>query len=313
MEHDSLRQVRNSFYLGLYAQTLTDATDVINAPDSSPDQQLYANIYYHRALCFTNPQQVISKVANNAHTALQVVKQYATYLTQPEQHDVIVDQLTEWKANDMMGSDVTLTILLAHLYMSQKKYKEALQLVLNDAEQLEKLSLCVLLFLLIDRHDLASKQLKTMTDLDDDDVLTQLASSWVLLATPTTDAQQQAKVMEAEGILQGLQETFPTSQTVLTALAVCEMHKKSWTDAFKLLKEARRGAGEDGLMAEVLLDSMAAVQQMGRGGETAEVVTAIRADLDKRKSGAVDEEWKELQRRREADFEKQAANYHWTE
>lgn len=313
MEHDSLRQLRNSFYLGLYAQAMSDATDILNSPDSSADVQLYANIYYHRALCFTNPQQVIAKVSNNAHTALQVVKQYATYLTQPEQSEVIVDQLTEWKANEMTGGDVTLTIILAHLYMQQRKYKEALQLVLNDAEQLEKLSLCVLIFLLIDRPDLANKQLKTMTDLDDDDVLTQLASAWTLIATPATDSQQPARVMEAEGVLQGLQETFPTSQTVLSALAVCEMHKKGWTDAFKLLKEARRGAGEDGLMAEVLLDSMAAVQQMGRGGETAEVVTAIRADLDKRQGGAVDEEWKELQRKRQADFDKQAANYRWTQ
>ena len=312
MEHDSLRQLRNSFYLGLYQQAETDATDILSAPDSSSEQQLYANIYYHRALCFTNPAQVISKVSNNAHTSLQVLKQYATYITQPEQQEVIVDQLQEWKGNDMMGGDVTLTLILAHLYLAQKKYKEALQLVLGDAEQLEKLALCVLLFLTLDRHDLAQKQLKLMTDLDDDDVLTQLATAWTLIATPPSEAQQQARVMEAEGVLQGLQETFPTSQVVLTALAVCEMHKKGWTDAFKLLKEARRGAGEDTLQAEVLLDSMAAVQQMGRGGETGEVVAAIRADLDKRKGGAVDDEWKELQRKREAEFDKQAANYKWT-
>jgi coatomer protein complex subunit epsilon len=312
MEHDSLRQVRNSFYLGLWHQCLQDAQDVMSSPESSAELQLHANIFYHRALCFIDPAQVISRVSDNAHTGLQVVKLFAQFLSDVEQREVVTDTLQGWKADEMTGSDVTLTLVLASCYLMQRKYKEALQLLVNDAESVEKLSLTVLVFLLMDRHDLAGKQLKILSDLDDDDVLTQLATAWTLITHPSLDSSHQAKVLEAESILQGLQETFPSSQPVLTALSVCEMQKSSWTDAFKLLRQGREMAGEDGLMGEVLVDSIVSVQHMHRGAGGEEVMTAIRAELQ-RHQGQLVQDWGELQKRREADFDRQAANYKWKE
>ena len=314
MESDALRQVRNGFYLGLFTQCQSDAREVLSSPESSAEVQLYANIYLNRALCFTNPKAVLTSIPSNAHTGLQVLKQYATYFSDPSQQEIVVDALAEWKANDMTSSDPTLTVILASLYIHQRRYKEALQLVLNDAEQLEKLSLSVLVYLLIDRHDLASRQLKAMTDLDDDDILTQMATAWTLIAHPTIDTTQHPhKLLEAESILQGIQETFPTAQPILTGLSVCEMGKRGWTDAFKLLRGARDGSGEDGLLGDVLVNSIVSVQQMGRGSEKEEVMAAIKAEMAKRKGGGLEDEWNETQRKREAEFDKQAANYKWKE
>ena len=314
MESDALRQVRNGFYLGLYTQCMSDARELLSSSDVPADTRVYAEVFLQRAQCFLNPRAVLSSVPSNAHTALQVVKQYATYFAEPSQQDIVVEALQEWRSNDVTANDVTLTVVLASLFVHQRRYKEALQLVLNDAEQLEKLALSVLVYLLIDRHDLAVKQLKAMVDLDDDDVLTQLATAWTLIAHPSADVvHHSAKVLEAESILQGIQETFPTSQPTLTALSVCEMQKRSFTDAFKLLRQARDGAGEDGLQGAVLVDSIVSVQQMGRGVEKDEVMAAIKAEMAKRSGGGIEDEWREAQKRREAEFDKQAANYKWKE
>jgi hypothetical protein len=105
------------------------------------------------------------------------VKQLATYRTAADDNkEMIVTQLSEWLSSEMLKKDDTLQIIAAHIYFEEKNYKEALKLVKDAGENLEKYSIllsslsslsisCVLyrlaltvqIYLKIDRIDLAAK------------------------------------------------------------------------------------------------------------------------------------------------------------
>ena len=98
------------------------------------------------------------------------------------------------------------------------------------------MALCVAIYLAMNRLDLAERQLKMMQDVDDEDVLSGLAASWVYLAAGGE------RVQEAYLILQELVEKHGPTATISNCLAVCMIAKKSYADALQLLKEAREQA-----------------------------------------------------------------------
>merc|ERR1712107_79158 len=65
--------------------------------------------------------------------------------------------------------------------------KEALQCV-HQGSTMEHLSLCVQIYLMLDRLDLAQKTLQQLRKMDEDSMLTQLASVHVALATGSSMA-----------------------------------------------------------------------------------------------------------------------------
>lgn len=303
MEHDSLRTVRSCFYTGLYQQCIDECQEV------GSDQNVNAAVYAKRALAMIDPVKCIQSINQSAPTSHQAIKEFARYQLSKDEHERsnILDSLMDWKSNEMTGNDRTLTVICASLLIGESRFKDALPMIIGDAESLEKLSLCVIAYLSIDRPDLAQKSLKAMTDLDDDDVLTQLASAWCLLNNNSDYSSHQSKVLEAESILQGLSETFPTSPRLLAMLAVCELHKHNYTDAFRLLRQAK-DLGKEGAVIdeELLLNSIVSVQHTG-SAKSEELIAAIRSEL--KPDGA----WATVQSKRIEEFERQAANYKWTQ
>lgn len=164
---------------------------------------------------------------------------------------------------------------------------------------LSRLSMCVLIYLKIDRLDLASKALKAMQDLDDDDTLTQLATVWLSIAIGGE------KVSESIFLLQELLEKFGPSVPVLNALAVCDIHQRNYTNAFQYTKQARELSLKQGVKvsAETLLNSIVCLQHLRRGGE---VLQKIAAEL---RATYPNHEWIRKQEEMDNIFEKQAANF----
>ena len=94
----------------------------------------------------------------------------------------------------------------------------------------------VQIYLKLDRMDLASKTMKSMADIDDDDALTLLVQAWVYIA------QGGEKTTEALYQLQELVEKFGSSVNVLNLMAVCQIHQRNYAEAFGYLKQARSTA-----------------------------------------------------------------------
>ena len=245
-------------------------------------------------------------------------------------------------ASPELKSDVTLQLMAAQIYLSNGRLKEALSLVMNDAENLEKsdmrqkewsarhsrrvadpagacfsllihgglsstvfvgflrLSMCVLIYLRIDRPDLATKSLKAMQDLDDDDTLTQLATAWVGIASGGAD-----KTLEAAFLLQELLEKFGPSVVVLNSLAVCDIHQRNYTNAFQYTKQARELSIKTGarVTAETLLNSIVCLQHLKRGQD---IIEKIEAEL---KLNYPQHPWIAKQKQMSELFEKHASTF----
>lgn len=88
----------------------------------------------------------------------------------------------------------------------------------------------VQLYLKMFRLDLAQKQLKTMKAIDEDSVLTMLASAWVNMHTD-------GKYQDAVYVYEELIDKYSGSTTLLTGLAVCKMHLGLFDEAEAALME----------------------------------------------------------------------------
>jgi len=303
MDHDALRSVRNAFYLGFYAQAMKEAKSLM---DSNKDCAEWANLFYHRALAAQSPDEAAKAISASASTSLLAIKQWAIYksATDDQQRELVLDTLKEWLSSDLTAKNVMLELVTADLFLQDKNYKEALKLASNNnAENLEKLSLCVQIYIAIDRLELAGKCAKSMTDLDDDDPLTQLTSAWLSLAAAAKSGPE--KVTEAHFLFQELSEKFSPSVAVLNGLAVCEIHNKNYTSAFSFLKQARDLALQSGLKVspETLLNSIVCLQQLRKSGE---IITKVVAEL---KANYPHHPWFTKQAEADALFVRHAANY----
>jgi len=262
MEDDELKSVRNYFFLGL-----TDGlSQEISSIRSSGNKDLFlgAEIYRNRHLLTSEPESVFKNVPQNAPTALQAVKLLGTYKTAADDHkELVFETIKEWLSDESLSKDPTLQLLSSQVYFEDKNYKEALKLACQPPPKLEKLALQIAIYLKIDRTDLAIKTLKMMQDIDDDDTLTQLATSWVYIS------QGEEKVTEASFLLQELMEKFEASIPVLNTLSVCQMHKKEWTAAFQFLKQARDLAisNKQRVSGDTLVNSIVCLQHLGKSAD----------------------------------------------
>ena len=76
-------------------------------------------------------------------------------------------------------------LIIANIYALDENCEAALKVLhsIDASSLLESSALAIQLYLKMDRHDLARKELKRLTDTDEDAIVTQLAMAWVYMAT----------------------------------------------------------------------------------------------------------------------------------
>jgi coatomer protein complex subunit epsilon len=260
--------------------------------------QGWGEVYVARAQLALNPSSF--QPSANAPTAIQAAKQLSNYFSSDASgQEQVIETLQEWLASPDLAKDVTLQLMAAQVYLANGRLKDALTLVVNDADNLEKLSLCVRIYLQIDRPDLAAKCLKAMQDVDDDDTLTQLSAAWLGIYTGGE------KTTEAAFLLQELLEKFGPSVVVLNSLAVCDIHQRNYAQAFQYTKQARELSIKSGgrVTAETLLNSIVCLQHLRKG---AEIIDKIEAEL---KTNYPRHPWINKQQEMKLMFEKHAAAF----
>jgi len=222
------RTLRTALNLGLYSNVLNEAK---NATETA------AKVYYYRALLETTPSEVFKQIDDRANTGLQAVKLLGTFRSAAaEQKELAFETLREWLSDEMLRKDRSLILLGSQMYFEDNNFKEAMRLVQSPGEDLEQWAMQVQISLKIDRVDLAAKACKAMTDIDDDDALTQLCNAWLHIFSGAE------KATEASFLLQELIDKFGPSSKVLCLQAVCQIQLGNYSEATNFLKLARAQA-----------------------------------------------------------------------
>lgn len=267
---DELRSVRNYFVLGLYQECIKEAK---NLSKSDPSFSELAQLYAVRAMIEDNPSKVT--FPKKSSTALSALAELASYRTASKDlKEMVVDKVKGWLQSDITGSDPILQIVAAQIFFEEGDFKSSLHQVKDADKNLEKLAIQVMIFLKIDRIDLADKTLKNMQAIDDDDPITSLATAWVAAA------QGGERASEAAFVVQELIEKFGPSVKTLNLLAACQMRLKNWNEASKFLKEARDLSSQAGktFSSDTYYNSMVNLHQAHKSQE---LINKVQGDFEK--------------------------------
>lgn len=153
----------------------------------------------------------------------------------------------------MLGDGVSplVQLIAAGVFLQAGMKKEALACVHNGST-LEQVALCAQIYILLDRLDLAKQSLQRMRKMDEDSMLTQMASVHIALATGSS--------MSAEAVhtLNQLSEQYGPSPMLLNLMACAYMQGGKYAEAEGKLEQARSEFGASD--ADTLVNTIVALQ-----------------------------------------------------
>jgi len=235
-EPDELYTLRAQFWLGHYQMALDEAKSIMRRP-MSPDlkaerEEIIARCY----IAMKDYDRVISGDTSAVGLkALALQAQFVQLKASGGSTQAVIQQL-----QSMLGDGVSprVQVIAAHVFLQSDMKKEALQCV-HQGLTLEQISLCVQIYILLDRLDLAEQTLQQLRNTDEDSMLTQLSSVQVALATGSSMAQ------EAVHTLNQISEQYGPSPMLLNLMACAHMQAGNYAEAEQKLKQAREEFAAD--------------------------------------------------------------------
>ncbi|XP_026815361.1 coatomer subunit epsilon [Rhopalosiphum maidis] len=210
-EANELFDIKNSYYIGNYQQCINDAQ---KEPPNYGNLRLQRDIFMYRAyLAQKKYSIVLAEIKANSPPELKPFKLLAEYLQNPGNRNSILKTL-EQELENMYEINHSLVIVAATIYNHEHNYESALRVLKND-DTLEGLTLSLIIYLRMNRVDLASKELKKLQEKDEDATLTQMAQAWLNLAIGGS------KLQEAYFIFQELTDKYGITALLLNSQSVC--------------------------------------------------------------------------------------------
>lgn len=114
--------------------------------------------------------------------------------------------------------------------------------------------MAIQIYLKMDRHDLARKELKKLIDMDEDAIITQLAGAWVYMATGD-------KIQDAYFTFQEQADKNSATSLLLNNQALCQINQEKFDEAQSLLQEA---LDKDSNNADAMVNSIVLNQHLGK-------------------------------------------------
>ncbi|OQR86296.1 coatomer subunit epsilon [Achlya hypogyna] len=285
-EPDELFTLKNQFWVGNYRNAIQEATVLSHIPES---QKMDRDVYVFRAqLALRNFDGVLHAIPDDAPISLSAIKLYATYLNGGDA-EITLLTLREWLGTQH-GENSHLLLVAGLIFMREHKFSDALS-AFTRGRSLEHSMYATLLYLKMDRIDLAEKQVQDMKRIDEDATCTQLAKSWTLVAKGG-DACDEAALH-----FQELRDRFGASAQLLNAAAVAYMGLLNYAEADHLLNEA---LAKDPAFEETYVNLVAVSQHLKKDSSA---YIATLAQLNPAN------EWLEAYQRLENGFARLAASY----
>ena len=236
-DEEGVWNVKNSFFLGCYQQAISEA---FGAHKVSAAGRTLCNFYMYRAYIEQGQHRmVLDEVRPDAPLAIQAVKLLATYASSGrEGKDMALMQLKEWLSSPGAAAEPQLLLIAGLVFSHEGDYKEALKYT-HSSTDLETMSLVAHIYLLMNRVDLARKQVGLMQQSDDDATLTKLAAAWVAMA------EGGDKYNEAYLEFDELAEKYNLSLMLSNGKALAKLHMGQYEEAERLLQEALSKSASD--------------------------------------------------------------------
>jgi coatomer protein complex subunit epsilon len=235
-EPDELYTLRAQFWLGHYQMALDEAKSIMRRPMSSDLKAEREEIVARCYIAMKDYDKVISGDTSSAGLkALALQAQFAKLSAIGGLTQTVIQQL-----QSMLGDGVSPRVQLtaAHVFLQAGMKKEALQCV-HQGLTMEQISLCVQIYIILDRLDLAQQMLQQLRKNDEDSMLTQLTSVQVALATGSSMAG------EAVHTLNQISEQYGPSPLLLNLMACAQMQGGNYAEAERKLSQAREEFSAD--------------------------------------------------------------------
>lgn len=228
-ENDELYEVKAHFFIGNYQTAINEAQKLkVQALDL---KQKRDELVYRSYIALKKFSVVSTDIQNTPFPELYPLKDLVCYLGQPtKRKDVVQKVEQEFAGNFSVENHVSLIVAATILYL-EGNFETALK-ILNQSSNLECHALMLQILLKMDRLDLAKKELKVMQDIDDDAVLTQLASAWVNLSIGGD------KLQEAYYTFEELADKHAATPSLLNGQATCLIGQGKYEEAEAKLQEA---------------------------------------------------------------------------
>lgn len=249
---DLLFAVRNYYYLGAYQHAISEASDLENLGEAEKVE--LDSFVYRSYIELGSYELVINEVSTSSPQTLQAVKLLAQYQGAKLTKEDVLKTLGEWLQDPTSNSNSMVVLVAGTIYTNEGDNVEALK-ALHNVSTLETLAVSVVNYLRIDRVDQAEKTLKTLFAIDDDSIITQLATAWVGIFLGG------AKVQEASTIFQELGDKYNWTVRLLNGAAACNMAMERWEEAEAQLLEA---IGKDAKSADTLANLVTVSAHLGK-------------------------------------------------
>jgi len=228
---EELFDLKTAFYLGNYQQAINEAQKI---KSSNRQLQTEKDVYMYRAYIAQKKYGVALDDINTRTDIdeLKYVRIMAQYLSDESKRNSLIQELNA-SLGSINATNPLLLLIIANIYILAENYEAALKILHNvDAsDSLECAALQIQIYLKLDRHDLAKRDLKKLVEIDEDAVIVQLALAWVYMATGE-------KLQDAFFIFQEQADKNTQTSLLLNSQALCLVNQGKYEDASVIFQEA---------------------------------------------------------------------------
>lgn len=245
---------------------------------------------------------VLDEISSNDKTDLLACRMLADYFQDRSKFDYLISVL-EKKLSSAEDDDEPVheiwTICAATMYVNESLYEAALKL-LNSIKTLECLALQIVIYIKINRLDIAKKVFAVMQEKDDDATVTQLAQAWINMELGGE------KLQDAFYCFDDFNEKFTASVLLLNNMAVCNMGQQKLDD--NVSSYLRDGLDREPNNENLLINYMFYAQQTDKTAET-----VVNRYLSLLKDTCKKSELVSDLARKEAEFDRLCLSYEYRE
>jgi coatomer protein complex subunit epsilon len=264
-EPDELYTLRAQYWLGHYTLALDEGRQAARRPMPPHLKSEREELVLRCQLALGQYDLVIAEGSGGGKSpSMQALALHARYLSaSPEARPSVVDSLKVLLSQPDAPSNTSLQLTACHVFLHANLLREALQCV-HMGLTMEHLSMCVQIYIKIDRLDLANDALNLLKQADEDSVLAQLGSAQVAIASGRSRSE------DAVHLLSGLSEQYGPSIMLLNCLAVANMVGGRYEAAEGNLREAMGEEFGGERDADTLVNMVVCGTHLGRKGEEVE-------------------------------------------